>query len=278
MQLPNNRRDSLPLDLMEPVRPLIDRYVLHLLQERSFNRDHFFETREGICRILPDLAEELSQTAVLWRNPLRELTEAVVEALMEATDEGARGLLSLSEGHTEHGRQIAAPLRKFSYSPDSWTDTQWKNELRNRHKQNRIWERESGDESADINYDEDIAPALPVLTLKEIVDATGLSRGYAGEIKAGQKVPHRRHWSPLADLATDKSDEIRKRQELEDRFRDVNFDDDIRPLLNKHTLRELAEETGLSSSYLGEIRRGEKEPSLEHWDSFLDLSESNGSR
>ena len=53
-------RDSLAADLMEPVRPLVDRYVLRLLTERSFAAADFYETRQGVCRVTPPLARELA--------------------------------------------------------------------------------------------------------------------------------------------------------------------------------------------------------------------------
>jgi CRISPR-associated endonuclease Cas1 len=46
-------RDSLACDLMEPVRPVVDAWALDLLESRTFRRSDFFETREGVCRIMP---------------------------------------------------------------------------------------------------------------------------------------------------------------------------------------------------------------------------------
>lgn len=43
-------RDSLALDLMEPVRPEVDTYVLDLLHRQAFLPDDFFETRSLIRR------------------------------------------------------------------------------------------------------------------------------------------------------------------------------------------------------------------------------------
>jgi CRISPR-associated endonuclease Cas1 len=49
-------RDSLAADLMEPVRPLVDRFVLGLLAHRYFAAADFHETRQGVCRVTPGLA------------------------------------------------------------------------------------------------------------------------------------------------------------------------------------------------------------------------------
>jgi CRISPR-associated endonuclease Cas1 len=42
-------RDSLALDLMEAVRPQVDRFVLELLRSHTFAVREFFETRQGVC-------------------------------------------------------------------------------------------------------------------------------------------------------------------------------------------------------------------------------------
>lgn len=68
-------RPSLALDLMEPIRPLIDEFVLDLLEERVFSYDDFFENVKGICRILPPLARELSKKSLDWRKPVRTIAE-----------------------------------------------------------------------------------------------------------------------------------------------------------------------------------------------------------
>ena len=85
------------------------------------------------------------------------------------------------------------------------------------------------------------------------------------------KVPHQRHWAALAELAEEGQEEAERQHGLEERFKDVDFKEEILPHLDEFTLRELSEKTGLSPSYLGEIRRGEKVPSIKHWSTFLFL-------
>jgi len=53
---------SLALDLMEAVRPAVDAYLLALLTERTLRGREFVETRDGCCRIIPRLAEQLAST------------------------------------------------------------------------------------------------------------------------------------------------------------------------------------------------------------------------
>jgi len=60
-------RGSLASDLMEPVRPIVDRLVLELLTGRELARGDVVETREGVCRLGPDLARQLAAHADLLR-------------------------------------------------------------------------------------------------------------------------------------------------------------------------------------------------------------------
>ena len=56
-------RDSLACDLMEPVRPAVDRYVFELLGHRTFTKEDVFELLDGQCRLLPPLTHDLAATA-----------------------------------------------------------------------------------------------------------------------------------------------------------------------------------------------------------------------
>jgi CRISPR-associated protein Cas1 len=50
-------RDSLVYDLMEPYRPVLDRWVLNFVTTNKFTYGDFVQTHEGQCRLHPDLAK-----------------------------------------------------------------------------------------------------------------------------------------------------------------------------------------------------------------------------
>jgi len=77
-------RDSLACDLMEAVRPKVDSYVLDLLTSRAFKKSDFFETREGICRLMPSVSRELMTTGPIWAKELAPVVEHVAETLFDA--------------------------------------------------------------------------------------------------------------------------------------------------------------------------------------------------
>ena len=78
-------RGSLALDLMEPVRPLVDSYVLALLTQRTLAALDFVETRQGACRLKPRLAGELAETLPAWRHHVAPIVEQVAHVLAEST-------------------------------------------------------------------------------------------------------------------------------------------------------------------------------------------------
>jgi hypothetical protein len=76
-------RDSLAFDLMEPVRPLVEAWVLDLLAKRQFRKAEFFECGDGQCRLLPPLTHELIGTAPLWGRALLPVAQELAICLIE---------------------------------------------------------------------------------------------------------------------------------------------------------------------------------------------------
>jgi len=70
-------RQSLAADVMEPVRPHVDAFVLNLARTRTFSAKDFAETREGACRLASPLAQELAPTMVTWAKLVAPYAEAV---------------------------------------------------------------------------------------------------------------------------------------------------------------------------------------------------------
>ncbi len=75
-------RDSLALDLMEPVRPAVDAMVLDLARNQIFSREDFFETRQGVCRVLSPLATVLAATGPGWARDVAPLAEWLSRELL----------------------------------------------------------------------------------------------------------------------------------------------------------------------------------------------------
>lgn len=74
-------RDSLALDILEPIRPIIDGHVLDLLDRRRFRAADFHETPDGHCRILPPLTHELAEESHRWVPCVAMVAEDVAHML-----------------------------------------------------------------------------------------------------------------------------------------------------------------------------------------------------
>lgn len=67
------------------------------------------------------------------------------------------------------------------------------------------WERLHTSQDLQLDFLQDIQPALQCLPLSKIMDAMGLSLRYSSLIRRGLKIPHRRHWAKLAQLVPNRA-------------------------------------------------------------------------
>jgi CRISPR-associated protein Cas1 len=85
-------RASLVYDLMEPLRPLVDRLLLGFVLLHTFSPNDFVIQTEGVCRLHPQLARQVAKQG---------LSETVVEGLV------AQVQTNLSESATS----LSTPLQ-----------------------------------------------------------------------------------------------------------------------------------------------------------------------
>jgi len=90
MHTDTDARDSLACDLMEPVRPLVDSYVLDWITREPLRREWFFEQRNGNCRLMASFAVRLSETAQTWGRAVAPIAEWVARELWTTTKRATR--------------------------------------------------------------------------------------------------------------------------------------------------------------------------------------------
>jgi CRISPR-associated endonuclease Cas1 len=81
-------RSSLAADVMEPVRPHVDAFVLNIARTRTFSAKDFVETREGACRLASPLAQELAPTMATWAKLVAPYAEAVARHVARLAKSG----------------------------------------------------------------------------------------------------------------------------------------------------------------------------------------------
>src|ERR1039458_1662567 len=74
------------LDVMEPVRPEVEGFVLDMVEQRTFRKAEFTETSDGHVRLLAPLTHELAETMPQWAKSLGPIAEHVAHVFGKAMD------------------------------------------------------------------------------------------------------------------------------------------------------------------------------------------------
>lgn len=230
------QRDSLALDLIEAIRPDVDRFTLDLLRHHIFRADDFTEREDGHCRINAPLSHKLAATLLDWQLAIAPHAERV-GALIFGASPRRLTVPSLARGAdrpTVRGtaaqrvrRQVGTPCRDCGttlaptatlYCPDclpARRSTQRRKaiaasasqlvdsssrEARGRQvSQGRLTAKIAA--ARDFGYAltdwEEVESEVRQLSLLEIMSATGLAITQSSKIKSGRSMPHPRHWSAL---------------------------------------------------------------------------------
>lgn len=213
-------RDSLACDLMEPIRPRVDAFLLDWLHREPLQRKGFFEERNGNCRLTSGFAATLSETSRMWRQALGPFAEWIVHTLWATTSHPSRvktpatrltqsrkretkGILTETQvvplALHKNSLIVPSPIRLNAHDPISQVrraDTQ-----RRQSAARRDWKLSDKPEwLTEEAYREKILPRLRELAVSTIALTLTVSEPYAMNIRAGRCIPHPRHWQPLARL------------------------------------------------------------------------------
>jgi len=247
------RRDSLALDIMEPVRPTVDAYVLDLVGRRVFSGRDFYEDRKGMCRILPPLTHHLATSMTTWREALAPVAERVAVDLAK----GSAKKLNLSTPLTQQKRRDArqdgrvregeTPRRSLAV-PKACVGCGYA--LNNQ----------------DRSYCDACLPERRGGLLQEMLRRSGeaiVGSSRSDESKSKQSATMRRRNREIAEWNLRNTDPVDRE----------SFSREILPLIQKVPVRSLMKATGLSSLYCSQIRRGLKVPHARHWETLRAISE-----
>jgi CRISPR-associated endonuclease Cas1 len=259
-------RDSLALDLMEAVRPQVDAYVLELLERRTFRASDFFETRQGVCRLLPPFSHELAATLPGWAKLVAPVAERVAAMLTGAP--GARidrVPTPLTNANRHAGREAMRrrPRPALPAKPPKPPATC----------------RACGGELPHPKrvYCNDCLPEYEREQFEQRFSGSGM-RKLAALAAEGQDPTHggqaaKRRGQTIAQ----RKQAIREWEQQFGKVVDLTvFEREILPLIREVPLRRLVEATRLSLRYCSQIRRGEKVPHPRHWQALREASGAVG--
>ncbi len=247
MHADSRTRDSLACDLMEPVRPQVDAYLLDWISREPLRREWFFEQRDGNCRLMGSFAARLSETAQTWGRAVAPLAEWVSHTLWSTISRPARQLLPSTRLTQSRRRQAKGGPSRLPAEPAPRPTAIC-----------RIC-------GAAITSGHRYCASCSVTVSREgLIEAAKLGRvaGHSREARARQAEAQRRHaaakraWQASSQpVWLDKDFYLRK----------------IQPLLSGVTVPALASALGISEPYAAEIRAARYLPHRRHWQTLARL-------
>jgi len=257
-------RDSLTLDLMEPVRPLVDELVLNLLAKRVFSARDLFETRAGNCRLMPSITKPLAEhgpTLARWVAPVVE--------------DAARRLVGTRAASPKQ-RPVTTPLTQVNRSAGRGTDpSERKTTTRQRLDVEPVCQScgELLASGATVWCPVCLPVELPKVhranlekarAVKDAMRVEGRDPSHGGEAKQKRAATH--------------AEQMRLNTEWEANPKHLMTEADYRtlvlPQLGEMAVRVLMETMGVSKGYAINVRAGKKVPHPRHWDKLRMLSQS----
>lgn len=230
-------RDSFSLDLIEPVRPLVDRWLISLLSKQIFTDKDFYETISGVVRMSPEFSPLLIETSPLWQDAIHTWIDYVVRALSTNGNneipqkdwtpniKALRYTCKICGNTLSDDRRLCDDClgvhrfeqvettftggpRKLKALRETGKDPRFSEKAialrsqtaKTRREEMKRWEDENDDHWDAEIYRRDILPGLDGVSLNTIRHVTGLSLAYCGRIRNGQVIPHPRHWQGLRNI------------------------------------------------------------------------------
>jgi CRISPR-associated endonuclease Cas1 len=254
-------RDSLALDLMEAIRPEVDTYVLGLIGKQPFRAADFFETRQGVCRILPPLTQTLAGTAPEWARRVGPVAEWAAQAFSASSATRSRQLPTpLTQSRRSAGRDRVRRHPRSGSTPPAPTPLNFCLSCGTeicRRRRSYCGDCLPGVREEGLATFQVAGPAALARLMAEGRDPT---HGGAAARKRAKSLARRREEAAKWERTNHRPDpeEFRRR---------------ILPGLQAVPIEEMARATGLSVRYCSMIRRGLYMPHPRHWEVLKLLGE-----
>ena len=247
MHVDSPSRDSLACDLMEPVRPIIDAYVLDWIAREPISRDWFVEQPNGNCRLRDSFAAQLSGTALTWRRAVAPFAESVARTLSYTIRKQVRSGLPPTRLTQSQRREARGTPTNIPANPVP--------------KPIRVC-RGCG---ASVKRDRDSCAACGlVLATERMPEVARIGRLIAQSADARASRTETQRRNATAQYAWDRADHPGW---LTEKF----YAEKIQPRLPSVKLSELMSSLRVCASYAADIRRGKRRPHARHWEALAQL-------
>ncbi len=241
-------RDSLACDLMEPVRPQVDAFLLDWIMKEPLKRQWLLEQSDGNCRLTAPFTSRLSETIPIWGRAVAPFAEWVTRALWSSSAKLARE----SAPATRLTQRTKREAKGAPSLPSS---------IRAPRRENLC--RGCGKTIQDGRTN--CATCAVGDATKNMLDAAQIGRETANGPEAQVKRANTRRKNALAQRSWKPSDQPAW---LTERF----YSDTVQPLLCAMSASDIARQLSVSRWYAGRIREGYR-PHPRHWRALARLVE-----
>jgi hypothetical protein len=240
-------RDSLAFDVLEPVRPPIELWLLDWIAKEPLRRADFFETGSGNCRLMSQICSKLGGTALAWRKLVAPWAEYVARTLWTSTKSARTGNSILPTRLTQQRRTEAKGKVWIATVEPPKTDHLCR-----------------GCGKTITNESTHCAGCAVEAATKRLISAASLGRVAARtpEARAKHGATRRRHAK-----ACSKWDASTQPAWLTDEV----YTEEIQPQLAQMSTSPIASRIGVSRWYAGRIRQGYL-PHPRHWQALAQLA------
>jgi len=246
MHVDTDARDSLACDLMEPIRPLVDAYVLDWITCEPIRREWFFEQRDGNCRLMGAFAVRLAETAPTWGRAVVPIAEWVAHELWTTTKKTTRlqvPATRLTQAHKREAKGVSTnvPPPEPPKPPRICLGC-----------------------GALIIYGKSFCSACGVIIARdELIKSAKCGRTAAQSPEAQARRSETRRQNALAQLVWEKSSQPKISEET--------YRNEIQPRLAGLTIPTIMSALNVCASYAADIRRGRRRPHQRHWEKLARL-------
>ncbi len=238
-------RDSLALDVLEPVRPQVESWVLRWISTEPLRRADFYETATGNCRLMSHLCAKLSETSPIWGKLVAPWAEYVARTLWERASGSSNR--SLPTHLTQQHRREAKGQPSFPTVQAP--------------RPERLCR---GCGKMISNGRSHCAACAVSVATGRLIDASHAGRMAAHTAEAEDRRSETQRRQATARYAWRPSD-------LPAWLTAEMYAKRIQPALANVTNSAIASALGISRVYAADIRRGERRPHPRHWQALAQL-------
>jgi CRISPR-associated endonuclease Cas1 len=270
-------RDSMVLDLIEPLRPTVDAYVLRFLERRPLRKADLISDPRGVVRLRASLTWDLTTGIDLWRGEVGGLVEHVADMLGASSpyDVSVPSVLTGSKHRlAARARTAAAPAAPPTRPAVTGATNRKKSSRRTAPAKGparrcldcgAVLRVERGRAVSRLSYCPDCLPARKAESTKVAQRASVGRTANAHDALATQ---HRRAANAEQRLA-EQTFELAHEGEAFDRAR---FLAEVLPRLQSVSTTTIAKATGMSTSSASKVKRGLRVPHPRWWGVLAEIT------